>query len=92
MLARTDVFDRMLADLEMRDASDEINGPVLDDVDRLLYRSGRGQTLEPLSWRRAGNRFVDEDGRPLSDHAPLLVQMRLSPAAASPRFEAGRSD
>ena len=75
--ARTQTFDRMLRDLDFQDAADRIHGPLLDDVDRVLYRPGTGQTLEPLSWSRAGDRFVDDHGRPLSDHVPIVVRMRL---------------
>jgi len=78
--ARTQTFDDMLRDLDFQDASEQIHGPILDDVDRVLYRPGRGQTLEPLSWSRAGDRFIDENGRPFSDHVPIVVHMRLSTA------------
>jgi endonuclease/exonuclease/phosphatase family metal-dependent hydrolase len=82
-LARTRTFDGMLRDLGFRDAADELHGPRLDDVDRVLYRAGTGQTLEPLEWSRVAGRFVDDGGNSLSDHLPIAVRMRLATAAAS---------
>jgi endonuclease/exonuclease/phosphatase family metal-dependent hydrolase len=77
-LSRTRTFDGMLRDLGLEDASERVHGPRLDDVDRVLYRAGEGHVLEPLSWARLGDRFVDPGGRPLSDHVPIAVRMRLS--------------
>jgi endonuclease/exonuclease/phosphatase family metal-dependent hydrolase len=85
MQARTSVFDRLVRDLAMKDASDEIHGPTLDDVDRVLFRSGVGQSLEPLSCERATRKFVDPHGRPLSDHVPVVARMRLTPGASRNR-------
>jgi len=78
MRARTRVFDSIVRELALRDASDEVHGPTLDDVDRVLFRAGEGQTLEPLGCDRAAAEFVDARGRPLSDHVPVVVRLRLA--------------
>ena len=43
-------------------------------IDRVLFRSGDGVTLDAAGWRQP-TEFVDEDtGDPLSDHTPTAVQ------------------
>lgn len=71
------VFDKMVEDLDLRDASDEINGPVGTEIDRILFRPGTGHTLEVLSWQKDDPVFYDEAGEPLSDHDPVFARFRL---------------
>jgi endonuclease/exonuclease/phosphatase family metal-dependent hydrolase len=44
-------------------------------IDRILYRGGAGLDLAPVEWGEPPG-FVDEAGRPLSDHAPLRAVLR----------------
>lgn len=46
-------------------------------VDKLLYRSGGGITLQALEYEMQEAKF-SEDGEWLSDHMPLFVRMRYS--------------
>ena len=43
------------------------------DRDKILYRSGQDLELTPMDWR-VDHRFVDEQGRALSDHQPIAVK------------------
>lgn len=72
------VFDKFVEDLDLRDASDEINGPVGTEIDRILFRAGTGHRLEVLSWQKDDPAFYDEAGEPLSDHDPVFARFRLS--------------
>lgn len=77
---RVFAFDRMRDALGLRDASDEINGPVGQEIDRILFRPGKGHTMTPLSWQMDDPEFFDPAGRPLSDHPPVFVTFRLEKA------------
>ena len=77
MQARTAVFDRIRAELVLTDVSEELEGPVHDDIDRVLYRVGDGVTLSPISWEHNRDDFLFDDGRRLSDHDPVIVRFRL---------------
>jgi endonuclease/exonuclease/phosphatase family metal-dependent hydrolase len=71
------VFDKIVAELGLRDASDEINGPVGTEIDRILFRPGTGVTMTTLSWQHDDPIFYDEAGEPLSDHEPVFVRFRM---------------
>lgn len=43
--------------------------------DKVLYRSGPNLELTPVDWR-VDHRFVDQAGKPLSDHQPIAVKFR----------------
>jgi hypothetical protein len=47
-----------------------------DEIDRFLFRSGGGITLEPLTHRFEREKFQRDDGERLSDHDPLAVTFR----------------
>lgn len=47
-------------------------------LDKVLYRSGGDLELEVVGWREAAQEFVDASGEPLSDHAPLVVDLGWS--------------
>ena len=70
-------FDYLVKGLNLRDASDEINGPVGTEIDRILFRPGNGQTMTPLRWQHDGPEFYGPDGEPLSDHEPVIVKFKL---------------
>jgi hypothetical protein len=44
-------------------------------VDRVLFRASREVELTPVRWRVAPG-FLDAQGAPLSDHAPVAVEFR----------------
>jgi hypothetical protein len=69
----------MYEGLGLRDASDELFGPVRDDIERFLFRAPKGARMEALRLEQDHVRFKRTDGSPLSDGAPYLVQFRLSP-------------
>lgn len=85
MEQRTRVFSAMTRDLELADVSDTLFGPTKDYIDRVLYRSGDGDSLVPIDWRDNGARFVDGAGAALSDSAPVSVRFRLAAVAPSSR-------
>jgi endonuclease/exonuclease/phosphatase family metal-dependent hydrolase len=72
------VFDRIMESLQFRDVSDEVNGPTLTNIDRVLFRPGAGYTMEALTWQKDGPEFYDPAKEPLSDHEPVFVSFRLS--------------
>lgn len=76
---RTAAFQVMYEGLGLRDASDELFGPVRDDIERFLFRAPKGARMEALRLEQDHVRFKRTDGSPLSDGAPYLVQFRLSP-------------
>lgn len=56
--------------------------PGADQIDKFLFRSGGGVTLEPLTHTFESDTFVRPgDGAPLSDHDPLSVDFAWSVAA-----------
>ncbi|MCK5862900.1 MAG: endonuclease/exonuclease/phosphatase family protein [Candidatus Hydrogenedentes bacterium] len=71
-------FDRIVDALKLRDASDEINGPIGKEIDRILFRPGKNQTLQPLDWEHDAPEFYDPDGKALSDHEPVIVNFKLT--------------
>ncbi|MBT3271844.1 MAG: hypothetical protein HN368_01720 [Spirochaetales bacterium] len=44
-----------------------------DRIDRVMFRSGAGVELLPLSWKVERKLFVTESGKPLSDHDAVAV-------------------
>lgn len=54
------------------------------DVDRIYYRSGRGVRIEAID-ASIESAFVDDEGRPLSDHAAIAARFRITPARSSGR-------
>ena len=77
------VFDHIVEALGLRDASDEINGPVGVEIDRILFRAGSGVHMKPLMWQRDTPEYYDPAGKPLSDHKPVFVRFRLEIAEGS---------
>jgi len=50
---------------------DGLSGGDCERVDKILYRSGGGVTLVPVSYQAGNPLFHDELGVPLSDHEPV---------------------
>lgn len=67
------VFAELLASAGLACACRTLGCPEPERIDRILFRSGGGVTLEPHDWV-VEHSFVDEAGAPLSDHAPVSVR------------------
>lgn len=78
MVARTAAFEVMRDGLELKDAADIVLGSVDDGIERLLYRDGTRCRMEPLSCT-TDDTFRRPDGSRLSDGAPKVVRMRVTP-------------
>lgn len=76
---RVTAFDRIVRELEFKDASDEVVGPTRTDIDRILFRAGTGHLLEVHSWQKDHPDFYFPGGEPLSDHDPVFATFRLGP-------------
>jgi len=72
------MFDRVRDELGLRDASDEVNGPTGEEIDRVLFRAGQGVVMTALKWQRDAPEFYDPRRAPLSDHEPVFVRFRLA--------------
>ncbi len=66
MLQRTAVFEELTKELNLTDVSDQLLGPHLDHIERVLYRSGTQGHLTPHRWHDLPAEFVDSQGQPLS--------------------------
>ncbi|SJX63628.1 uncharacterized protein SRS1_14380 [Sporisorium reilianum f. sp. reilianum] len=49
-------------------------------VDKVLYKNSSTVTLRPSDWQYLGTQFTDSQGKPLSDHTPILVKFAYSSA------------
>lgn len=82
-------FARFMANSELEDACGEHSARE-DEIDRVLFRGSAQTRLSASGWRR-DTRFVDRDGRALSDHPAIGVELtwqRLPPAAVARRRHA----
>lgn len=81
-----DVFAAFRAATGLMDVCEVVEcGEDANQIDRFLFRSGGGVTVQALSHRFERDRFRRDDGEPLSDHDPLAVTFAWSgPAAGSP--------
>ena len=77
--ADTEIWARFLDATGLTDACDATGCPEPGRIDKAAVRSGGGVELEVVSHRFLGDRFVDGDGEPLSDHEPLEVRIRWRP-------------
>jgi endonuclease/exonuclease/phosphatase family metal-dependent hydrolase len=77
LAGRTAAFEVMQEGLQLRDASDEVFGPVKDEIERFLFRAPAGVTMETLEWKVLDT-FKRPDGSRLSDGAPFFVRFRMS--------------
>ena len=67
------VLQRLLADAGLTDVCRALACGD-ERIDRILIRSSDELELEPLQWWLP-HEFVDEDGEPLSDHAPVAARL-----------------
>lgn len=84
---RVITFDRIVRELNFKDASDEVVGPTETDIDRILFRAGTDHNLDVLSWQKDDPDFYFENGDNLSDHDPVFSTFRLSRKGAEPDAE-----
>ena len=52
----------------------ELDGNSDEEVDKIFYRSSNDVLLSPIEYRVESERFVDDNGEPLSDHFPIMVR------------------
>jgi endonuclease/exonuclease/phosphatase family metal-dependent hydrolase len=67
------LLERLKRTLGLSDACAETRCPEPTRIDRVMYRSSKQLRLRPMHWRIASE-FVDDAGRPLSDHLPVAVR------------------
>ncbi|MGH9194010.1 MAG: hypothetical protein ACRDZ0_16245, partial [Acidimicrobiales bacterium] len=76
------VFDTFLAATGLTDVCAVVDcGDDADRIDKFVFRSGGGVTIQPLEHRFERDRFRREDGAPLSDHDALAVKFAWSGSA-----------
>jgi hypothetical protein len=84
------IFDEFLAETGLTDVCAVVDcGADADEIDKFVFRSGGGVTLQPLTHTFERDRFVRaSDGGPLSDHDALSVTWQWSelPAAIDVAF------
>jgi endonuclease/exonuclease/phosphatase family metal-dependent hydrolase len=73
--AELDALDRLESEAGVRDVCRALGCSEPRRIDRILFRSSAALELAPTAWR-AERGFVDAQGRPLSDHAPVAVTFR----------------
>lgn len=90
------VFDTFLAATGLTDVCAVVDcGDDRDRIDKFVYRSGGGVTIQALTHRFERETFRRADGAPLSDHDPLAVTFAWTgptgggPPAVTPPGEAG---
>lgn len=67
-----ELIERLLSETEL--ANSRVTLDVGEDrIDRILYRSGGGVTLTPVSYSVPDEKFSTKYGFPLSDHEPVAV-------------------
>lgn len=71
------MFTDMLRELGLTDACRALDCPDPERIDRVMYKDGGGVRLRARRWA-IDERFVDEDGAPLSDHLPVAVDVAWS--------------
>jgi endonuclease/exonuclease/phosphatase family metal-dependent hydrolase len=76
------LLKRLERALGLADACAETRCPEPARIDRVLYRSSKQLRLRPTRWRIASE-FVDDTGRPLSDHMPVVVRFDWQLAGGS---------
>ncbi|MGH9229507.1 MAG: endonuclease/exonuclease/phosphatase family protein [Acidimicrobiales bacterium] len=76
------VFDTFLAATGLTDVCAVVDcGDDADRIDKFVFRSGGGVTIQPLEHRFERDRFRRQDGAPLSDHDALAVTFAWSGSA-----------
>jgi hypothetical protein len=72
----SDIWNDFLAATEMADVCTSLDCPEPGRIDKFASRSGGGVTIDPLTWQFETDKFVRDDGEPLSDHEALAVRFR----------------
>lgn len=67
-----DIFERLLKGASLSDACTAVDCDS-EQIDRVLYRSSKDLELEAVDWT-LDERFVNENGEPLSDHPAVAVK------------------
>jgi hypothetical protein len=75
-------LEALIAELGLRRAAVPPVTRGYPGVDRIYYRSGRDVRLEVLE-ASVEEAFVDDEGRPLSDHAAIQARLRITPVERS---------
>jgi hypothetical protein len=80
--ARDDeTWSAFLRDTGLTDVCEAVDcGADAGEIDKFAFRSGGGTQIVPTSHRFERDRFVRDDGAPLSDHDALAVQFRWAHA------------
>jgi hypothetical protein len=66
------LLTKLLLETGLSDACVDLGCPDVHRIDRILYKGTEYLSLVPMTWR-IPEEFVDEEGRPLSDHNPVVV-------------------
>jgi hypothetical protein len=90
--ADDEMLDLFLERTELTDVCEVVDcGADDDEIDKFLFRSGGGVTIEALTHSFEREKFQRNDGEPLSDHDPLAVTFQWTgividdePAPAAP--------
>ena len=73
-----DQFATLLADTSLLDVCTQLGCDDPNSIDKVLYRSSDDIEITPLEWRNDADRFVRDDGEPLSDHDPIAVTFHMT--------------
>ena len=74
------IWAKFLKAAGLTDACDATRCGDDSPIDRVAYRSGSGADLDATAVTVRADRFVDRDGRPLSDGPPVEVAFGWKPA------------
>lgn len=77
MRERTASFQFVIDELGMTDVHDALLHDKIDDIERMLFRSGSNHDLRPLALAKVLKHFSSAVGKPLSDGMPLAVSFSL---------------
>lgn len=77
--ADTEIWQEFLERTGLTDACEATDCPEPGSIDKVAYRSGEGVEIEAVSYDMPRERFTAPDGEPLSDHPPLVVELRWRP-------------
>ena len=77
--ADTEIWQEFLERTGLTDACDATGCPEPGSIDKIAYRSGEGVEIEAVSHEMPRERFTTPDGEPLSDHPPVVVELRWRP-------------
>jgi hypothetical protein len=70
------LWQEFLTRTGLTDVCDALDCEDSTRIDKFAFRDGNGVVLEPLSWTFEVEKFVDAEGKALSDHDALAVRWR----------------